>query len=472
MSGRILIVDRIATNRIMLRATLQGAHYDVTPCSDMAEAELALRQTDHDIALIDITQDETAGLALCAAIKADHDLASVGVIALASGNDGAARIGALRAGADDVLNRNESVGLMLACIRNLLRVRNAAKSMFPHGGDDRAHGFAEAANGFAGAGRVAVVTARPAALPPVLGKVLDRHAGATTVLAPGQDLTDASRAPVADLFIIDAADISQGGPRATELLGMIANLRSSAPTHHAATLVMLPDSERELAALTLDMGANDQVSAQICADELAFRVRGLIRRKLREDRLRDHLQFQLQEANLDPLTGLSNRRHAQRRLERMVDAARLSGQDFAMMMLDIDHFKTINDAHGHDTGDRVLAEVAQRLRDNLRAVDLVARIGGEEFLVAMPDTPVDNAQGAAERLRRVIEDAPFGVAPGTKGEPLRVTMSIGVAIGPTQTPPGLSVDATIKALFKRADSALYAAKKAGRNTVTVDDFAA
>lgn len=472
MSGRILIVDRIATNRIMLRATLQGSQYDVTPCTNMTEAEQALRQTDHDFALIDITQDEAAGLALCAAIKADHDLATVGVIALTSAHDGAPRIAALRAGADDVLDRNESGGLMLARIRNLLRARNAATSMIPHGSDDRAYSFAEAGKGFAGAGRVTVVTARPDALPPVLSKVLDRHAGATTVLARGQDLTDASHAPIADLFIIDAAEVQHGGQGASDLLRIISSLRSSAPTHHAATLVMLPDSERDLAALTLDVGASDLVGAQIRADELAFRVRGLIRRKLREDRWRDNLHFQLQEANLDPLTGLFNRRHAQRRLVRMVEAARLSGSPFAMMMLDIDHFKTINDGHGHDAGDRVLAEVAQLLRDNLRAVDLLARIGGEEFLIAMPETPVENAQGAAERLRRVIEDAPFGGGVGATAGPLRVTTSIGVAMGPIETPRDLPAEVTIKDLFKRADTALYAAKRAGRNTVNLDPFAA
>ena len=144
------------------------------------------------------------------------------------------------------------------------------------------------------------------------------------------------------------------------------------------------------------------------------------------------------------------------------------------MMLDLDHFKAVNDTHGHAAGDRVLVEVAQRLRDNLRAIDLVARIGGEEFLVAMPETSVEQARSAAERLRRVIEDTPFDCTRAGQG-PLRVTMSIGVAIGPgvqgdvaAVTTPG----ALIEELYERADIALYSAKSAGRNTVTVELTAA
>jgi two-component system cell cycle response regulator len=472
MSGRILIVDKIATHRIMLRAALQGAHYDVEACSSLPEVEEILAGPATDVVLIDMSHDETTGLGLCKALKARADRGGPQIIALGSGRNGAARIAALRAGADDVLDRDDGISLLLARIRNVMRTRNAARELVPAGADDQGQGFAEAGEGFTGAGRVAVLTRRPDALPAVLTKVLDRHAGATSVLSSRDDLPGPAAGQTADLFIVDAADVTKGGAQASDLLRIIADLRSSGATHHASTLVMLPERERDLAALTLDLGANDQVTDDICADELAFRVRGLIRRKLRNDRQRDQLQFQLQEANFDPLTGLSNRRHAFRRLERMAEVSRSSGQSFAIMVLDIDHFKSINDTHGHATGDRVLAEVARRLRDNLRAVDLVARIGGEEFLVAMPDTPAENAHGAAERLRRIIEGEPFGLSAGPRNAEIRVTLSIGVVIGPSGTLPDQAGDTMITTLFERADRALYAAKTMGRNMVTVDHCAA
>jgi two-component system, cell cycle response regulator len=226
-----------------------------------------------------------------------------------------------------------------------------------------------------------------------------------------------------------------------------------------------------MAAMVLDLGANDLVTERVGADELAHRVRALLARKSQSDRLRDTVRSGLQAAVTDQLTGLYNRRYALPHLAKMAERAQAKGRDFAVMVLDIDHFKRINDQHGHAIGDRVLAEVAQRLRDNLRAVDLIARIGGEEFLVAMPDTTAAQGQVAAERLRRMIEGAPFAaqIEDGKGPCPqIKVTLSIGVAVG---GPNSLGSE-DVSMLFNRADAALYSAKSAGRNMVTVSQSAA
>jgi two-component system cell cycle response regulator len=125
-------------------------------------------------------------------------------------------------------------------------------------------------------------------------------------------------------------------------------------------------------------------------------------------------------------------------------------------MIDIDHFKKINDSFGHDVGDEVLREFAVRLASNVRAVDLPCRYGGEEFTVIMPDTQIEDAERIAERIRLHVAGSPFRVAGGS--ELLTVTISVGVAatIGVTDTP---------ETLLKRADSAVYEAKHAGRNRV-------
>ena len=132
------------------------------------------------------------------------------------------------------------------------------------------------------------------------------------------------------------------------------------------------------------------------------------------------------------------------------------GDGVATLMIDIDHFKKINDTHGHDVGDEVLREFAARLATNVRAVDLPCRYGGEEFVVIMPDTTLEDAQRIAERIRLHVSGTPFRVANGT--ELLTVTISIGVActLGQDDTPDGL---------LKRADEAVYDAKAAGRNQV-------
>ena len=135
-------------------------------------------------------------------------------------------------------------------------------------------------------------------------------------------------------------------------------------------------------------------------------------------------------------------------------------------MLDIDNFKRINDRYGHSAGDKVLIEVSERLRQNLRGVDLVARVGGEEFLVVMPDTGLEAAKGAAERLRRVVQATPVSL-PQNAGQ-ITVTMSIGVALGALDRQENTKIELVID----QADRALMHAKMDGRNKVNLGQLAA
>ena len=158
----------------------------------------------------------------------------------------------------------------------------------------------------------------------------------------------------------------------------------------------------DTAAMALDLGANDILAEGFPSGELAIQVRTQLRRKADAARLRASVRDGLKLAVTDPLTGLYNRRYAMSHLGRIAEQAARSGRSFTVMVADIDRFKAINDTWGHAAGDSVLVQVARILPDNLRAVDLVARIGGEEFLVVMPDTEEAEARLAAERLRRVV----------------------------------------------------------------------
>jgi two-component system cell cycle response regulator len=159
------------------------------------------------------------------------------------------------------------------------------------------------------------------------------------------------------------------------------------------------------------------------------------------------------------MTGLFNRRYALPALGRLLRGPKTPDAGFAVMMVDLDHFKAINDTYGHAAGDAVLIETAHRLRNNLRAQDLIARIGGEEFMVALPNTPREDADRVAARLCRQINAQPFKVGAGNA--PILVTASIGVVVGePENTASGQS---DIDRLIAQADKALYDAKHAGRN---------
>ncbi len=477
MSGRILLVDSIATNRIVLRVKLLAAHYTVTPCATLEEARAAMNVERPDLILIDLTGPAIAAHDLCRAIKTDPDTQAIPIIATGSFPTPSARIAALRAGADDVLEKPLNDAVLQARIRSLLRARDATSELRLREDTQRALGFAEEAEGFTPAGRVAVVTDHASDPTPSLIGLMERLPQPYSLLESDRMLTAEAMTPLPDLFIIDGAGGLAGRPVAGDVFRMVADLHSRSETRHAAQLVILPENASDMAAMVLDLGANDLVTERVSADELAHRVRALLRRKIQADRLRDNVRHGLQAAVTDQLTGLYNRRYALPHLAQMAEQAQAKGRDFTVMVLDIDHFKSINDQYGHAVGDKVLAEVARRLRDNLRAVDLIARIGGEEFLVAMPDTTAAQGQVAAERLRRMIEDSPFVAQTDPTNQNktmavatprIRVTLSIGVAVGGPGSQPSEDVDM----LFNRADAALYSAKSAGRNMVTVSQSAA
>jgi len=191
--------------------------------------------------------------------------------------------------------------------------------------------------------------------------------------------------------------------------------------------------------------------------ELASRLQGLAERvaSMEQEALgyREHLEEQRQKALIDPLTGLPNRAAWAERLEQEMLAWQENGGHLLMAMLDLDHFKRINDSYGHQAGDKVLKIVANELRKRLRSRDFIARFGGEEFVLLVPQTALGSGIELAETLRGAIEACPFHF----KGERVTITLSIGI----TAFRSGERSDAVLK----RADEALYRAKHLGRNRV-------
>jgi diguanylate cyclase (GGDEF)-like protein len=158
----------------------------------------------------------------------------------------------------------------------------------------------------------------------------------------------------------------------------------------------------------------------------------------------------------DELTGLRNRRYIVERLEEEFQRAKRTGRPLSLIMLDIDHFKKINDAHGHLFGDVVLRVVSTRMKETLRKHDLIGRVGGEEFLIICPESSLEDTVVVAERIRRIIhgETISDGVREAA------VALSAGVTML-------MASDRSSDTLFSRADTALYKAKERGRNRVVV-----
>jgi two-component system cell cycle response regulator len=206
----------------------------------------------------------------------------------------------------------------------------------------------------------------------------------------------------------------------------------------------------------LEIGVNDYLLQPVDKNELMARTRTQIRKRRYTDHLRDNVQNSIEMAVTDVLTGLHNRRYMETHLATLAEQAASRGKPLALMMLDIDYFKAINDNYGHDAGDDVLREFAVRIRKSIRGIDLACRYGGEEFVIVMPETDLHVAGMVAERLRRSIAGEPFTVSKGVKR--IEVTISIGLS---TLELKGEAV----ADVLKRADTALYRAKHDGRNRV-------
>lgn len=263
-----------------------------------------------------------------------------------------------------------------------------------------------------------------------------------------------------EAVVIDWDEPRTGGPSVVAAVHQDADLRDVA-------VIALGGARSGAAVSAFALGADEFVGVDAAADELLARVGAAIGRKRAVERLRDanaKLQRQvvhLQDSSLtDPLTGLANRRHLEELFSSLGSAARRQEWPIAVAMLDIDHFKTVNDTLGHDRGDDAIRLVSQRILRALRLEDYAGRWGGDEFVLILPMTDLDGALTVAERVRAIVS------SPGSSGDDeLALTVSIGVAWG--------LYESTTE-LLRRADLALYRSKIQGRDRVTAwerDDFA-
>jgi two-component system cell cycle response regulator len=456
MNGRILIVDDIATNRIVYRSRLAAAHYEPLLAASGTECLAMASARQPDLILLDLQLPDLSGHEVLRRLRADPATRDILVIVLTASTDCAVRLAALAAGADDVIGKPASDAVLLARMRNLLRAKAGVD--FP-AGEALAAGFAEPASAFERMATVAVVASQGDQGRRLQADLAEALGGQLLLLSRPQVLAEATVADAGSAAVPDVFIVQDDGSDSTGTLRFLSELKSHQATRNSAVCVLGRLGDGDEAAIAFDLGADDVVGAEVTAAELALRTRGLIRRKQRGDQKRARIKDSLRLAMIDPLTGLYNRRYAMPQLAAIAARASKEGRPFAVMIVDLDRFKLVNDRHGHGAGDQVLVEVSRRLTANLRTGDLLARIGGEEFLVALPDAAMPLARTVAERLCRSIEERPIRLASGVG---LAVTVSIGVAVSDRGDLRQASSDAVIEA----ADLALLDSKGSGRNQVT------
>lgn len=235
----------------------------------------------------------------------------------------------------------------------------------------------------------------------------------------------------------------------------VAMLQTREELRDIPVIMLTGREDRDLKIKGLEQGACDYVTKPFDAGELVARVRVQLKIKALQDELRRSNELLKDLSNTDPLTHLHNRRYLMEALEREFQRASRKRDGLSLVLLDIDHFKKVNDTYGHQEGDNVLVAVASLMQKMVRRYDVAARYGGEEFVVVLPETSLHPALQFAERCRVAVQDISFAGA--LKG--LTITVSLGVASYPSG-----KVDC-VDSLFRQADEALYRAKQGGRNRV-------
>ncbi len=449
MTARILVVDDVAANVRLLEAKLTLEYYDVLSCHDGATALVLAAAEKPDIILLDVMMPGMDGFEVCRRLKADPETRYIPVVLVTALDGRVDRIKGLEAGADDFLTKPLDDAVLFARVRSLVRLKLIMDELREREESGRRMGVTtDGAGRLRGSGgRVLIVDDNERQSSKVAEELSREHR--PVVETSAEAALVASRGLI-DLMIVNIAAKTFDGLR------LIAQVRSAEPTRHLPILAIVETSERPRMLKALELGVNDILARPVDSEELSARARTQIRRKRYTDFLREKLDYSLEMAVTDALTGLHNRRYMSGQLSAFVQRAAHGGDPVAVLVMDIDHFKAVNDGFGHDAGDEVLSEFAVRLATNVRAVDLPCRLGGEEFVVVMPDTRLEDAHRIADRIRRDIGSAPFRVMGGK--EHLTITVSIGVAAS-------LGAGDTPEALLKRADEGVYEAKAAGRNKV-------
>lgn len=451
----MLIVDDIPTNVRLLEARLTAEYFEVLTASSGREALEICGLGEVDIVLLDVMMPEMDGFEVCRRLKTSHKTHHIPVLMITALDQPSDRVQGLDAGADDFLTKPVDDIQLMARVKSLARLKALTDEL-----------------------RARALTGQEIAVEDAMRAMDSIDSEGGRILLIDSDVRHAERlrnylaaSNHVDVLANPADAVLAVGSGNYELalvsmalgdfdpLRVCSQMRTVEQSRTLPIILIADETDRPRVVRGLDLGVNDFIIRPVERNELQARVRTQIRRQRYAAQLRQSVTNTLALAVTDELTGLYNRRYFDRHLALMLEKAREQDRDMALMLIDMDFFKEVNDNHGHDIGDAVLREFALRLRRNIRGVDLACRFGGEEFVVLMPDTDYRQAENVAERVRMAVAERDFET--GSPSRALAVTVSVGVALNESEHD-------TPEMILKRADVALYRAKREGRNRVVFD----
>lgn len=451
MTARVLVVDDIIANVRLLEAKLSAEYFEVVTAMNGLDALDAVQKSKPDIVLLDVMMPGIDGIEVCKRIKSNPETQHIPVVMVTALDQPEDRVKGLEAGADDFLTKPDNDISLFCRIKSLvrlkmltdeLRVRSPSTENAPPvmQGDDQLSRKP---------GNVLLVDNNPSSVDRMIAAMAEKcRVTVASTPAEAMDRIAATETPF-ELIVVSFDQSSFDGLR------LCSQIRSGDATRQIPLMIIVNPDEQQILLRALDMGVNDYLLRPVDRLEIQARASTQVRRWRYTEQLRNSVKASIEMAITDALTGLYNRRYLETHLNHMIEHYVNRGKVLSVLAVDVDFFKAINDTHGHDAGDKVLQELAARLREHTRSIDLCCRIGGEEFIVVLPNTDTSTAEKIGERLRRSVASKSFGIGAAS---PVPVTISAGIA-------SLAEMDDTLEKLLKRADSALYRAKREGRNRV-------
>jgi two-component system cell cycle response regulator len=382
MTARILVVDDVLANARLLEARLIAEYFDVLTATNGPEAIEACENAKVDVVLLDAMMPQMDGFEVCRRLKSDPATWHIPVVMITALDQIADRMRGLEAGADDFLIKPVNDLQLITRVKNLARLKALTDELRLRAATTRNIGIDE------------LPSRRPPSektMPRVL-LIDEREQSAECIRKMLRDCADLDVAADPHAGFSQAAEmpyecvIVSTGFAAFDPLRLCSQLLSYDRTRFLPIILLADAGEDQLIIRGLELGIKDYLTRPIDQQELTVRLRTQVKRKCYNDQLRASVTQTIEMAVTDGLTGLHNRRYLDSHLQTLIDRAVARRRPLSVMMTDLDRFKSINDTFGHGGGDDVLREFAQRLRKNVRSIDLACRFGGEEFVVVMPDT--------------------------------------------------------------------------------------
>jgi two-component system cell cycle response regulator len=450
MTAIVLVVDDLEQNIKLLEAKLFSEYYTVLTASSGKEALDILSKHAVDVVLLDVMMPEMDGFEICRKIKSNPDTTHIPVVMVTALSEIEDRVKGLESGADEFLTKPTNDTALFARVKSLARMKNMIdelklrnKTKEELGGE-----MSQMNNDFS------------------FCKILimdDDIIQAKNIKSQIRYLTDNLKVIkyahelenlhdfVPDLVII-SCQLDSADP-----LRIGTMMRSRELTKNAVLMLLAEEENLKIVIKGIEIGFNDYFLYPVDQSELIARVKTQLRRKWYQDDLRSELEERIDLSIKDALTGVFNRRYFDIHIRQMIAKVNHAGQRMCMIMLDMDHFKEVNDNYGHQAGDEVLKALAHILKSNLRLTDLIARYGGEEFVILLNITDVNEAIEIANRILHEISSYPFMIS--DYDLPIYKACSMGIA--------EYKHNENVEAFINRVDDALYSAKESGRNRIVI-----